>query len=146
MIKEVKFYETGTVNGDKLAYAVIMAKFRGQWLYVRHRDRNTWEIPGGHREENEAIYDTASRELVEETGAAKFSLTPVCIYSVVREDAERSETFGQLFYSKVETLDNRLQFETGEVKMFSDIPDNLTYPLIQPFLHKRVLEFLEKGR
>ncbi|NLG88884.1 MAG: NUDIX domain-containing protein [Clostridiaceae bacterium] len=143
MIKEVKFYETGAINDNKLAYAVIAAKYRGQWLYVRHRERETWEIPGGHREENETIYDTASRELVEETGAVKFSLTPVCIYSVVREDAERSETFGQLFYSEVETLDSQLLFETAEVKLFDDIPDNLTYPMIQPFLHRKVEEFLE---
>jgi len=143
MIKEVKFYETGAINDNKLAYAVIAAKYRGQWLYVRHRERETWEIPGGHREENETIYDTASRELVEETGAVKFSLTPVCIYSVVREDAEQSETFGQLFYSEVETLDSQLLFETAEVKLFDDIPDNLTYPMIQPFLHRKVEEFLE---
>ena len=66
MIK-VKFYQIGTIDDNKLLFAVIMAKFRGQWLYVRHRDRDTWEIPGGHREENETIYETASRELIEET-------------------------------------------------------------------------------
>ena len=42
-------------------------------------------------------------------------------------------------------IDNQLLFETTEVKLFDDIPDNLTYPLIQPFLHRKVLEFLEKG-
>jgi 8-oxo-dGTP diphosphatase len=36
-----------------------MTKFNGQWLYVRHKERQTWEIPGGHREENENINDTA---------------------------------------------------------------------------------------
>ena len=44
MIK-VKFYDIGTIDDNKLLFAVIMAKFRGQWLYVRHRDRDTWEIP-----------------------------------------------------------------------------------------------------
>ena len=37
MIKEVKFFETGTINDNKLVYAVIEVKYRGQWLYVRHR-------------------------------------------------------------------------------------------------------------
>ncbi len=142
MIK-VKFYEIGTIDDNKLLFAVIMAKFRGQWLYVRHRDRDTWEIPGGHREENETIYETASRELIEETGAAKFSITPVCIYSVEKEDTKHTVSFGQLFYSEVEVLDNKLLFETTEVKLFDDVPDNLTYPMIQPFLHKRVLQFLK---
>ena len=143
MIKEVKFFETGTINDNKLVYAVIAVKYRGQWLYVRHRDRDTWEIPGGHREENETIYDTASRELVEETGAVNFNLTPVCIYSVEKEDTKHTVSFGQLFYSEVEVLDNKLLFETTEVKLFDDVPDNLTYPMIQPFLHKRVLQFLK---
>ena len=26
-------------------------------------------------------------------------------------------------------------------KLFDDIPDDLTYPFIQPFLHKKVLNF-----
>ena len=95
MIK-VKFYDIGTIGDNKLLFAVIMAKFRGQWLYVRHRDRDTWEIPGGHREENETIYETASRELIEETGAAKFSITPVSIYSVEKEDTKHTVSVGKL--------------------------------------------------
>lgn len=34
MIK-VKFYDIGTIDDNKLLFAVIMAKFRGQWLYVK---------------------------------------------------------------------------------------------------------------
>jgi 8-oxo-dGTP diphosphatase len=144
MVK-VNFYELNTIEDNKLLFAVIMTKFNGHWLYVRHKDRNTWEIPGGHREENENINDTASRELFEETGATKFKLTPVCIYSVeTDENVEYTESFGQLFYSQVETLDNILHFEIVETKLFDDIPDNLTYPLIQRFLHKKILEFLNK--
>lgn len=144
MVK-VNFYELNTIEDNKLLFAVIMTKFNGHWLYVRHKDRNTWEIPGGHREENENINDTASRELFEETGATKFKLTPVCVYSVeTDENIEYTQSFGQLFYSEVETLDNILHFEIVETKLFDDIPDNLTYPLIQPFLHKKILEFLNK--
>ena len=144
MVK-VNFYELNTIEDNKLLFAVIMTKFKGHWLYVRHKDRNTWEIPGGHREENENINDTASRELFEETGATKFKLTPVCIYSVeTDENIEYTESFGQLFYSQVETLDNILHFEIVETKLFDDIPDSLTYPLIQPFLHKKILELLNK--
>lgn len=144
MVK-VNFYELNTIEDNKLMFAVIMTKFNGHWLYVRHKDRNTWEIPGGHREENENINDTASRELFEETGATKFKLTPVCVYSVeTDENVEYTESFGQLFYSEVETLDSILHFEIVETKLFDDIPDNLTYPLIQPFLHKKILEFLNK--
>lgn len=141
---KVNFYDLNIVDDNILLFAVIMTKFNGKWIYVRHKDRQTWEIPGGHREKNENINDTASRELFEETGAVKFSMTPVCIYSVERDESiNYTESFGQLFYSEVETLDNQLQFEISEIKFFDDIPDNLTYPLIQPFLHRKVLEFLK---
>lgn len=144
MVK-VNFYELNTIEDSKLLFAVIVTKFNGQWLYVRHKDRNTWEIPGGHREEKENINDTASRELFEETGATKFKLTPICTYSVERDESvDYTESYGQLFYSEVEELDNLLQFEIGEIKLFDDIPNNLTYPLIQPFLQRKVLEFLKE--
>lgn len=144
MIK-VNFYELNTIDDSKLKFAVMVTKFNGQWIYVRHKDRNTWEIPGGHREESENINDTASRELFEETGAMKFQLTPICTYSVERDKNDNyTESFGQLFYSEVDTLDTVLHFEISEIKLFDDIPDNLTYPLIQPFLHKKALEFLNK--
>jgi 8-oxo-dGTP diphosphatase len=143
MIK-VNIYDLNTVEDKKLLFAVIMAKFNGQWIYARHKNRKTWEIPGGHREENENINDTASRELFEETGATKFSLTPVCIYSVENnENINYTESFGQLFYSEIETLNTMPQFEISEIKLFDNIPNDLTYPLIQPFLHRQVLEFLK---
>lgn len=48
MIK-VNFHELKTITNDKLLFAVIMTKFNGQWVYVKHKDRDTWEIPVGHR-------------------------------------------------------------------------------------------------
>lgn len=141
---KVNFYELNTIEDNKLLFAVIMTKFNGRWLYVRHKDRRTWEIPGGHREINENINDTASRELFEETGAKKFNLTPICIYSVERnEDIDYTESFGQLFYAKIEEIDKLPDFEISEIKLYDDIPKDLTYPLIQPFLHNKVLEFLK---
>lgn len=142
---KVNFYNLNTIEDDKLLFAVIMTKFNGKWIYVRHKDRNTLEIPGGHREKDENINDTAARELYEETGATKFNLTPVCVYAVERdENVEYTESYGQLFYAEVEELDSLLHFEISEVKLFDNIPEKLTYPLIQPFLHNKVLEFLKE--
>ncbi|SHH89451.1 hypothetical protein [Clostridium grantii] len=44
MIK-VNFYDLNTVEDKKLLFAVIMAKFNGKWIYARHKNRQTWEIP-----------------------------------------------------------------------------------------------------
>ncbi|MBD7912531.1 MULTISPECIES: NUDIX domain-containing protein [Clostridium] len=142
---KINFHKLNTIKEDKLLFAVIMAKFNGRWIYVKHKKRQTWEIPGGHREPNENIDDTASRELFEETGATEFNLTPVCIYSVESDQAgDYTESLGALFYSGVKALGKLPDFEINEIKLFDDIPNELTYPLIQPFLHKKVLEFINK--
>jgi 8-oxo-dGTP diphosphatase len=87
---KVNFHKLNTIEDNKLLFAVIMAKYNGQWVYVKHKERNTWEIPGGHREKNETINEDASREL------------------------------------------------------FDNIPEDLTYPLIQPYLHKKIVEFTKE--
>lgn len=139
MIKMLKinFYELNKVEDSQLKFAVIAAKYNERWIFVRHRERATWEIPGGHREDGEDINLTASRELKEETGAKEFSIIPVCVYSVTRDGVE---TFGQLFYSQVESLDELPDSEIGEIRLFDTMPEELTYPLIQPYLFKKIKE------
>lgn len=139
----VNFHDLNIIEDDKLQFAVIMARYQGKWIFVRHKERMTWEIPGGHRENNEDINFTASRELKEETGAENFKITPVCIYSVSRGEAE---SFGQLFYSEIESLDELPDSEIGEIQLFDTIPESesLTYPLIQPYLFDRVEEFYKE--
>lgn len=51
-------------------------------VLCKHKKRETLEFPGGHRETGEAIAETAKRELMEETGAVKFEIRPICVYSV----------------------------------------------------------------
>ena len=137
MIK-VNFHEINSVEDSKLHFAVIMARYKKKWIFVRHKERETWEIPGGHREQNENIHYTASRELIEETGAKDFNIIPVCIYSVYSIE---SQSFGQLFYSEISSLDELPNSEIGEIKLFDNIPKNLTYRLIQPYLFEKVEEY-----
>lgn len=63
---KVNFYKLNKVEDNQLLYAVIMARYKGKWIFARHKERTTWEIPGRHREKSENINLTASRELVEE--------------------------------------------------------------------------------
>ena len=55
---------------------------KGSWVLCKHKERYTYEVPGGHREKNETILETAQREFNEETRAVDFSLFPICVYSV----------------------------------------------------------------
>ena len=58
---EVKFYDK--VDDIKLKYAIIISKCKGKYVLCKHKERDTYEIPGGHREIGEAISETAKREL-----------------------------------------------------------------------------------
>lgn len=131
---KVNFYED--VDDNLLKIAVIIAKSDGKWVMCKHKDRITYEVPGGHREPGEDILTTAKRELYEETGALDYSIKPICVYSVVRaintEHAE--EIFGMLYFADIKTFEEELHSEIEKVILFDELPDNWTYPLIQPKL------------
>ena len=132
---EVKFYNQ--VADECLKFAVIISKTNGKWVFCKHKERNTYEVPGGHREENEDILETAKRELKEETGALDFDISPICVYSVtgknkVNETGE--ETYGMLFFADIKTFENELHSEMEKVLITDTLVENWTYPLIQPKL------------
>ena len=130
---DVKFYES--IEDSKLDFAVIVSKKDNQWVYCKHRDRSTYEVPGGHREQGEDILATANRELYEETGAIDYLLKPICVYSVTKYDENNeleNETFGMLFFAEIYAFGPLPELETEKVLLFDDLPAELTYPLIQP--------------
>ncbi|WP_324612458.1 NUDIX domain-containing protein [Massiliimalia timonensis] len=77
---EVRFYDT--VDDQLLKFAVIVSRYKGKWVFCKHKKRDTYECPGGHRENGEQIIDAAKRELWEETGAEIFDLQPVCLFCI----------------------------------------------------------------
>ena len=139
---EVKFYDQ--VEDNLLKFAVIISKTEGKWVFCKHKDRDTYEVPGGHREFGESIMDTARRELMEGTGATEFNIKPICVYSVkgktrVNENAD-DESFGMLFIADIVSFEE-LHSEIEEILITDILVENWTYPLIQPRLieeaHKR---------
>ena len=141
----VTFYNQAEIADGLLKFAVIAAKYDGKWIFCRHKQRATWEIPGGHREQTagggrEDILDTAKRELYEETGAAEFEIRPVCVYGVTKED---ETTFGLLCFAEVTVLGKLPpEMEIGEIHLFNALPENLTYPAIQPELYTYIQGWL----
>ncbi len=132
---EVKFYDQ--VADEILKFAVIISKTNGKWVFCKHKERDTYEIPGGHREENESILETAKRELREETSALNFSISPICVYSVIGKNKVNEtgeETYGMLFLADIKTFETELHSEIEKVLITDTLVENWTYPLIQPKL------------
>ena len=125
---EVKFYEQ--VDDALLKFAVILSRTQGKWVFCKHRERTTYEIPGGHREPGETIRETAERELREETGAVEFDMKQVGVYSVKTEE---SETYGMLFAADIFSFED-IHSEIESILITDDLVEQWTYPLIQPKL------------
>ncbi len=133
---EVKFYDN--INDDLLKFAVIASRSGGKWVFCKHKERDTYECPGGHREAGEKIDNTAKRELYEETGAIDYTINPICVYSVVSDDENATETFGMLYYADIKSFESELHSEIEKIELFDNLPSKWTYPLIQPLLLKEL--------
>ena len=130
------------VNDSKLKFAVIIAQCNGKWVLCKHKQRDTWEFPGGHREPGESIDETARRELREESGAREFALHQVCVYSVTgknRVNKTGEERFGMLYTPEIFSFEKDLHSEMERVELFEQLPENWTYPEIQPKLLEEYL-------
>lgn len=132
---EVRFYDN--IEDSLLKFAVIIAKTDNKWVFCKHRDRDTYEVPGGHREAGEEILETAKRELKEETGAVEFDIKPICIYSVKGKTRVNEnlcdETFGMLYIADIVSFEE-LHSEIEKILITDKLVDSWTYPLIQPKL------------
>lgn len=136
MIK-VTYHKTGEIEDSLLHFAVIAARYQNKWVFCRHKERDTWEIPGGHREPGEQIKTAALRELREETGALDAQIQQISVYGVTRDG--ETTTYGALFFAEITDLGAlRKDVEIGEVRLFDRLPDDLTYPEIQSALYDRV--------
>lgn len=135
---KIEFYSIDNKRNPKLKYAIIVARFQfKQWLFVQHNERNTWEIPAGHIEKGESPDEAAKRELYEETGAVCYTIYPAYDYSVTQNIKKQ---YGRLFLAEVEKLDDLPKYEIKQILLSDSLPDNLTYPIIQPILFRKIVE------
>ena len=139
-MKQVAFYKKA--DDELLQFAVIAAKYQGWWVLCKHKERSTWEFPGGHREAGETIEAAAVRELYEETGAAEYRMVPVSVYSVTdqaQSGEKQAKSLGMLFYAEISRFDQLPPaFEMEKIECFEKPPDNWTYPEIQPLLFQHL--------
>lgn len=138
---KVNFYDE--VEDELLKFAVIVVVYQNKLVFCKHRQRETFEIPGGHCENNETILACAKRELYEETGALEYFIEPICVYSIIgknRVNDSGEEMFGMLFFADVQVFEKNLYSEIEKIYLFDNLPERWTYPKIQPILLKEVLK------
>ena len=119
----VRFYDEA--DDQKLRFAVIVTKTDGHWVFCKHKERNTLEVPG------------------EETGAIDFSIRPVCVYSVTAPwNFDGQETFGMLSFADVKAFEKELHSEIERIVIQDGPPSAWTYPDIQPYLMEEVQKWM----
>lgn len=136
--------ENGIINhglnsiiDEHISFAVIFSRYLDHWIISRQGCKTTWEVQGGHRDENEVIRYTAARELYEESGARVFRITPITNYSMVLDGMI---SYGQLYYSEVVELGDLPEgYEIEEVKLVETFPDNMTYGKMHKLLYEIIV-------
>ncbi len=121
----------GSINDSELSYVVMGARYRGEWIFVRHRQRQSWELPAGHIETGEGPDRAAVRELYEEAGVVNSSLTVISDY-LVRDGSKQA--YGRLYLAEVKELEALPDHEIEEIQLSPELPSHLTYPEVQRVL------------
>jgi 8-oxo-dGTP diphosphatase len=128
---QVDLLPVAAISDKNITFAVIMARTACGWLFVRKKGATVWEIPGGHREPDETVGQTAARELYEETGSVASIMEPVTAYCV---SIDGKTTFGVLCFAEIGARGALPESEIAEVQCSDMMPELLTYPDIQPLL------------
>ena len=124
-------YELGFLEEYK--YVVVLSEHNGKIVLSRHKDRKTWETQGGHSEQGEPPLDAAKRELYEESGAVDFEIKPLCDYRAWNEETGHGAN-GVVFHALIREFGVIPDSEMAEIREFTELPQNLTYPAITPVL------------
>jgi 8-oxo-dGTP pyrophosphatase MutT (NUDIX family) len=78
----IRLLAPDSLESLRLNYVVMAARYLDQWIFVRHRERSSWELVSGHIEAGESPGQAALRELSEEAGVVETTLTALCDYEV----------------------------------------------------------------
>ena len=129
---QVSIHDLNSVSDKELTRVICVSEYNGKWVYSKHRERGTWEIPGGHIEKGETWLQAAKRELYEETGAVDVEITPTCLYKI--------STYGILCYAKIKKFEKLPDSEMEEIGLFDQEPENLTYKESHHLFFEKVME------
>lgn len=128
---QVKIHKLNSVDYSALTRVVCVARYKGKFVYCKHKYRSTWELPGGHIEQGEDWLTAAKREMFEETGTIQANYEPICLYSI--------STYAMLCYVEIEELEALPESEIEKIEFFDNEPNNLTYKEAHSLFFKTVV-------
>lgn len=134
----VQFQDRSSISDQQFVYVVIVSREKDKWLFVRHRERMTWELPGGKRESGEDLIQAARRELYEETGSLSYWMQEICAYRLGEDDPK----WGLLLYAEITDRGELPASEIIEVRADDKEPKHWTYEA-HPELLKRIKQELK---
>ncbi len=117
---DIKTYDLSLLGQVELSRVICVARYNNKWVFCKHKQRDTWEIPGGHVEQGEDWQTAAKRELFEETGTTQATFTPVGLYAISK--------YGLVCFAEIQSLGELPESEIEKIGFFDSLPDNLTYP------------------
>jgi 8-oxo-dGTP diphosphatase len=106
---------------DTHTSVLVFIKQGDTWLMVKNKFRS-WEFPGGHKENNETVFETAKREVYEEAGVSIKNLEYVGFYRLIC-----GHTTLMVTADVDELLDIPVEFETVERKFVTKLPKDLSF-------------------
>ena len=120
-----KLTEIETVKTDILPDShksvLVFIKEGNTWLMVKNKFRN-WEFPGGHKENDESVFETATREAYEEAGVEIKNLKYFGFYRLLCGHTTLVVT------AEVEKFHEiPVEFETEERKFVDKLPEVLSF-------------------
>ena len=131
-MSQVCIYAIDDVADEQIQFVVAAVRYQENWIFSRHKARATWEMPGGKRTAGETLLEAMRRELWEETGATEAEITPAFVYSVIKDGVT---TYGIVFFANVLNFGPLPgEYEMAEICFTDRLPEQLTWPEIQPKL------------
>ena len=125
---------------DDIKFVSIEAEYNGRWTLCLHKNRKSWECPGGHVEEGEMPLAAARRELYEETGAVDYDILPVWDYEALNDDGTLHNN-GRVYYVNIRSFGELpCSSEMERIDFFETLPQNVTYN------RENMLEMLRKAK
>jgi 8-oxo-dGTP diphosphatase len=134
---EITGFGLSEVDHDRIQYVVLLTEYRHEWVIIRHKHRDVWEMPGGKREQGEQLLHAACRELYEETGAVSAQLTPYGVYLM-------NGSYGMNFHARIDELGELPDYEIAEIAFCKSLPAGLSYGDIYYRMYKEWMELNNK--